>query len=303
MSDQDIDVEKTIDNIEKFGEANPKELEAAPKEEAPYLAFKSQDDFFKHQLEYKADEKPIKEDLATILKRAQQGYHYAQNMHKLKADRETFENERKTIQQMQEEARATQDKWSKFETYAKENPEWYDHWSSAWENRQQGLGQQSQSTADDFDARLNAALEQRLKPFEGLLSEKQQAEQRAKIAEQDRQLDDQVKSIRGKYKNIDFDRTDPETGKNLEFRVLEFMQENGMNRFDLAFKAFYHDDLVKMEMEKSKETAQKIEADKRKQGIVDVKTVPGSKRQVDTRNMNYDQITALAMRELGINQE
>lgn len=297
---QDIDVSKTIENIEKYGEANPKELQetAAPAEEKPYLVFKTNDDFLNHQLEYKAADKPVKENLQTILQRAQQGYHYAQSMQKLKMEREGFETERKTIQQQIEEAKAINDKWSKFEQYAKENPEWYDHWNSAWENRQQAPGQQT--APDDVQARIDAVLAEKLKPFEGLLSEKQQLEQKAKIAEEDRLLDESIKSIRSQYKDIDFDRTDPETGKSLEYQVLEFMTQSGMTNFQHAFKAFYHDNLVKREIERQKEAEQKALIDKKKKGIVDEKTVPGSRKPVDTRNMSWDQLAQLAAKDLGI---
>lgn len=297
---QDIDVSKTIENIEKYGEANPKELQetAAPVDEKPYLSFKTNDDFMNHQLEYKAADKPVKENLQTILQRAQQGYHYAQSMQKLKMEREGFETERKTIQQQIEEAKAINDKWSKFEQYAKENPEWYDHWNGAWENRQQAPGQQT--APDDVQARIDAVLAEKLKPFEGLLSEKQQLEQKAKIAEEDRLLDESIKSIRTQYKDIDFDRTDPETGKSLEYQVLEFMTQNGINNFQHAFKSFYHDNLVKREIERQKEAEQKALIDRKKKGIVDEKTVPGSRKQVDTRNMSWDQLAQLAAKDLGI---
>lgn len=297
---QDIDVEKTISNIEKFGDANPKEMQetAAPVEEKPYLVFKTNDDFLNHQLEYKAADKPVKENLQTILQRAQQGYHYAQSMQKLKMEREGFETERKTIQQQIEEAKAINEKWSKFEQYAKEKPEWYDHWNSAWENRQQAPGQQT--APDDVQARIDAVLAEKLKPFEGLLSEKQQLEQKAKIAEEDRLLDDSIKSIRTQYKDIDFDRTDPETGKSLEYQVLEFMTQSGMTNFQHAFKAFYHDNLVKREVERQKEAEQKALIDRKKKGIVDEKTVPGSRKPIDTRNMSWDQIAQLAAKDMGI---
>lgn len=297
---QDIDVSKTIENIEKYGEANPKELQetAAPIDEKPYLSFKTNDDFMNHQLEYKAADKPVKENLQTILQRAQQGYHYAQNMQKLKMDREGFETERKTIQQQIEEAKTINDKWSKFEQYAKENPEWYDHWNGAWENRQQAPGQQT--APDDVQARIDAVLAEKLKPFEGLLSEKQQFEQTQKMADEDRMLDESIKSIRTQYKDIDFDRTDPETGKSLEYQVLEFMTQNGVTNFQHAFKAFYHDNLVKREIERQKEAEQKALVDRKKKGIVDEKTVPGSRKQVDTKNMSWDQLAQLAAKDLGI---
>jgi hypothetical protein len=295
----DINVEQTIANIEKYGEANPKELESAPPpaEEKPFLTFKNQDDFLKHEFEYKADQKQVKEDLATILKRAQQGYHYAQNMQKLNSEREAFDGERKTLTQQMQEAQALNQKWSKFEQYAQQNPQWYDHWNSAWETRDQ---QQAQTNGDDFSQKLEAALADKLKPFEELLAERQQVKQSAMMAENDRALDDQIKSIRTNYKDIDFDRTDPETGKSLEYEVLEWMQQNGVTNFSHAFKAYYHDNLVKMEIERQKESEQKALAEKKKKGILDEKIIPGSKPAGAMKGKSWDQIAQTAAREYGI---
>lgn len=302
MDVENIDVEKTIANIEQYGEANPKELagEAVQAEEKPFLSFKNNDDFLKYELEYKADQKTVKEDLATILQRAQKGYHYAQNMQKFNQDRESFENERKTISQQMAEAKALQEKWSKFENYAKEKPEWYEHWENAWNNRE-SQGREFSGEHTDFESKLNNALAERLKPYDELLNKSKDIELQAKISEDDRVLDDQVKSIRKTYANIDFDRTDPATGKSLEFQVLEFMSQNGMNNFNHAFKAFYHDNLVKLEIERQKETEQKSIMEKKKMGIIGEKPLNGiSKRVSDTKGLSWDQIAAMAGKDLGI---
>ena len=298
---ENIDVEQTIANIEKYGEASPKELEtqAPAAEEKPFLTFKTNDDLLKYELEYKADQKNVKEDLATILKRAQQGYHYAQNMNKLNSEREGFATEKKTYEQKVAEAQQLNDKWSKFEQYAQQNPQWYDHWNNAWEAR--SSQPQSQNTGDDFQAKLEAALAEKLKPYESLLAEKQKFEEKAKFADQDRLLDEQVKSIRTSYKDIDFDRTNPDTGKSLEFEVLEFMQNNGITNFAHAFKAFYHDNLVGLQVEKQKEAEQKALLEKKKKGIIDEKPgFSGQTRKTDTRHMSWDQVTQLAAKDLGI---
>lgn len=300
MSEKDIDVEKTIENIEKYGEANPKELqaEATPVEEKPFLSFKTNDDLLKYQLEYKAADRPVKEDLATILQRASKGYHYAQEMQKLKAEKDAFEAERSGFKPLVDESKALHDKWSKFEAYAKENPQWYDHWNRAWESRGQDQASDGQPHVD-IEQKLQAVLSEKLKPYESLLTEKQQLEQKARMAEDDRVLDDQIKSIRSKYPNIDFDRTDPETGKSLEYKVFEFMTQNGMTNFGHAFKAFYHDNLVSLELERKQELEQKAQAERKKAGIVDVRDLKTPKRQIDTK-LSWDQIAQMAQKDLGI---
>lgn len=302
---QELDGEKIVENIEKYGHADgdpnaapepvasPEEKPAEPVQETPQFNFKSMEDLLKHQLEYAANGKQVKEDLQTILKRASQGYNYAQEMGRLTTERAGWETKVKTAEELH-------GKWGPYDEYAKKNPEWYQHWQKAWESRGQNP-ELPQSDQGNIEARLNAILEQKLQPVNELLSSHEQRKQQEALEVEDRQLDSDVKSIREKYKDLDFDATDPESGKSLEFKVLEFMSQNNMKSFTTAFKAFYHDELVKREVEKAKADKSSEIQGRTKAGIIDPKSTSGKRAEPNLKGMNWDQLTDLAAKSLNIN--
>lgn len=306
----EIDAEKMVENIEKFGsaEGDPdlKKVEAGPEAsptgeggggtppgaEAPSgFSFKTVDELLKHQLEYPYKGKQIKEDLATILKRASSGYDYAQKMNAFNAERSEWEQKVKTAEELNQ-------KWSRFDEYAKQNPEWYNHWEKAWQSRGQNLAEPGTSESN-IEARVNALLEERLKPVNDLISQQEQQKLQARVDSEDKELEQQIESIRKKYPNLDFDRTDPESGKSLEYQVLEFGVQNGIKRFDVAFKAFYHDELVKLEREQAKDALSKETQAKTKAGIVPEGQING-KAPPNLKGLNHDQVMQLAAKEYGI---
>jgi hypothetical protein len=310
MSEHEIDAEKLIENIEKFGSAEgdpnaakeasapvpsetaaPEATAAAAQPVSPGFSFKSMDELLKHQLEFPYKGKQIKEDLATILKRASSGYDYAQKMN-------GFNQERSEWEKKVQEAQALNQKWSRFDEYAKQNPDWYNHWENAWQNRGQNLTE-APAADSNIEAKINALLESRLAPVNELISQQEQQKQRMQVDNEDRELSEQIESIRKSYPNLDFDRTDPESGKSLEYKIMEFATQNGIKRFDHAFRAFYHDELVKLEREAAKDALSRETQAKTKAGIVPQGTAP-QKAPPSLKGMNYEHVTELAARELGI---
>jgi hypothetical protein len=302
----DIDAAQLVQNIEKYGsaegepEAAPKEVvEVAPKEAVTTpsgYSFKTADELLKHQLEYTADGgKKIKEDIATILKRASQGYHYAQKMQAVGQTEKEWAEKVKAAQEASE-------KWGKFDAYAKENPQWYEHWQRAWEARANGVSPEApQGTEPDaIEARVQALLEQKLAPIQQHYDSLKEQEQRKAILDEDKQFESEVTSIRKKYADIDFDATDPDSGKSLEYKVLEFGVQNNIKSFEKAFKAFYHDELVKREVERAKEGWTKEGQAQKKAGIIDIRSTPNAKGAPNLAGLNYEEITRLAAKELGI---
>lgn len=300
----EINAEELVQNIEKYGSADgaPKETpetveapstEAAPTE-TPGFSFKTAEDLYKHKLKYAADGgKEVEEDIQTILRRAGQGYHFAQKMNQLNTERSEWEQKVKAAQEKEE-------KWGRFDEYAKQNPQWYQHWENAWQNRGQNLAEPGASEGN-IDQRINALLEERLKPVNELLSHHEEQKLRERVQTEDRQLDEAVKSIRAKHPDIDFDATDPESGKSLEFKVLEFGAQNGIKDFGVAFRAFYHDELVKREREKAKDEFAKNRQAQTKAGIVDPKSATGNKPPPNFKTMSMEQLAQLAAKEMGLN--
>jgi len=254
--------------------------------------FKSDEDLLKHSLKYKASGKELEEPVETILKRAQMGYDYAQRMAAFKQEQDAFTKEREGFQS-QLEATKGLEKFAEWQKYAESNPAWYDHWMKAWDSREQGLeGTGGSEPTIDIESRIAKMLDERLKPIDEyskqIEAQKAQADQQA----EDRRLEGEVQSIRKAYPDIDFDTTDPETGKSLEYSVLEFQIQNGLGSFDQAFKAFYHDKLVDRAVMREKEQLLREHQKNSKAGIVRSRsTSPG----FDVTKSSYDQLTAHAL--------
>lgn len=256
--------------------------------------FKSDDDLLKHTLKYKASGKDLEEPLDTILKRAQMGYDYAQRMAAFKNEQEAFAKEREGFQG-QLDATKGLEKFAEWQKYAESNPAWYDHWMQAWDSRDAGLPNQPNQPEVDIESRIAKMLDERLKPIDAYAKQIEQDKVRNEQQAEDRKLESEVRSIREKYSDIDFDTTDPETGKSLEFAVLEFQIQNGLNSFDQAFKAFYHDKLVDRAVTREKEQLLKEHQKNAKAGIVkDRFTSP----TFDVSKSSYDQLSEHALKFL-----
>jgi hypothetical protein len=133
-------------------------------------------------------------------------------------------------------------------------------------------------------------LSQELGPIREFMGTQQSQLQNQKYAEEDNALNAVVNKTREAYPNVDFDHTDPATGMNLEHQTLEYMQKTGIQDFNTAFKAFYHDNLVKMQVEAAMQQREKTEVDRRKSGIVNVKPGTSNPRVVDHKNKTMDQL-------------
>jgi hypothetical protein len=293
------DVKEMIENIDATGEANPKGQEGGRAEaetQIQQLIFDGPDSLLKHQLEYTANGKTVKEDIQTILKRASQGYNYAQLSHELK-------ERQRLVDQQAQEATGINEKWSKFEKYAKENPKWYDHWTRAWEQRDQlsAGGAESQLRAQGFDdSQITAILEQKLEPIREFITKQQAEKDQLQLREQDQALDQEIKETKAAFPSVDFDKSDPETGKTLMWQVLEFANQRGMG-FQDAFKVFYHDKLLASQMEEKKAEWAKEQEAARKKGIIG--NMPTSKKdplQPDFSKSTWDQITEYAGKQMGL---
>ena len=297
------EVNQMVENIDKHDDIDgvpPQDGEQQPGEEPKTdgFNFKTIDDLMKHKLAYKTDGgKEVEEDLQTILQRASGGYHFAQRMNEYNQLMDKYNTE---LKPQVDQASQLKEKYGKFEDYAKENPDWYDHWNNAYENRHtlnQQLGEGAPPEAANIQSMLKEMLSQELGPVKEFMSSQAQARQEAQLNEQDSILDTAVKKTREQFSNVDFDRTDPATGKSLELDVLEFMHKSGIQDFNAAFKAFYHDNLVKLQVEQTLEQQQKSEADRKKNGILDIKSTPTPKRQPNFQGKNLDQLMDMALQD------
>lgn len=233
-----------------------------------------------------------KEITATAAQRdqwAQQGYDYAQSIQSVKAEREAAEQ--------------LKSKYAPVEEYISKNPQWWDHVQKAWTERDQIAAQQQAAEqakyADNPALREISALKQELQDLRQFKEELTTEKQLAKQKEEDSQLDKEIKSIRDNYKDIDFDRVD-DSGKSLEYRVLEHAQNTGISSFRAAFRDYYHDQLVALKQEKAKEG---VAADIQKQtklGLLGKTQAPlkGFKEAKNVKSQSYNDLLQEALSEL-----
>ena len=252
-----------------------------PASEQPQAAAEQQAEI---EYEYTALGATRKEPISLILKRASQGYDYAQKM-------EQFKQQQAEIEAAKARADELHGKYAQIDDYARENPEWYDHWSQAYEQRQT-YGQQPDQPAVDLSPVKEEidALRNEFSSVKEFITQQQQSQEDSKYW-------DEVKKVQKEFPDIDLNQSD-ETGKTLEYKILEHAKDNGIASFRVAFRDFYHDQLKSRMLEQAKQDLIKEDKERRKKGIVGVSNTPILNTDMpDLRNMSENDILQAAIAE------
>lgn len=270
MMEEMPSTEQMIAEAQQAEPAQPEQVaEPQQAEQAPIQEF-----------EYSANGKTIKEPLETILKRASQGYNYAQHMQDLKSQQSEFE-------QREQRALELEKKYGEIDKFAADNPEWNDHLHKTWESRFDITGQQQTEPSQQQQGVPSQLLNEfnELKSFvENIKAERADAAYQGAV--------DQVKN---QYPDIDFNHTDPNTGKTLEQQVLDFAEQNSIGRFEPAFKAYYHDKLVERARNEAKDQMAGDIKQRAKAGLLGTSQAPAKGNSEmeypsNYRNMSSDQL-------------
>jgi hypothetical protein len=241
---------------------------------------------FTHEYKFKADGKEIAVPYndPRVQRWLEMGYSAPNRMGKLTQDLEGYKTKlsdyEKKIQGYQP--------FEQVDQWAKENPE---KWQAVLNQVQASHGQNQSQMPPEF--------QQKLQGIEKFIQQVQEKEivQRQQTADQ--HLDQDIKSIQEKYPNIDF-KTPDQTGTSLEYKVVEHGVKSGIPSFRAAFNDYFQDKLMAMAEEKGRESAGKT-LQKTKTGLMPNKVSPSQGRRApDLKNLNYDQIEAMALAELGI---
>jgi hypothetical protein len=215
----------------------------------------------------------IKAPQDTILKKyAPMGYDYAQKM-------EAFNKEKASLA----EKYKPYERFKEVDDYIKKDPAWWDHVNESWNKRLE--------SEDPTIQRVKAILDEKLAPVQNLLSQKEQEEQQRKTAEEDTHLAEEIKSIREKYSDLDFDTPDAD-GQSLEMKVLKYANENKIPNFRMAFRDYYHDQLEARWEARGREAIGKESAKRTKLGLPAPGQAP-KKAQTpayDTRGKSWNQV-------------
>jgi hypothetical protein len=282
MSDG-IDVDSVLAGIESPSSGVPMTSEPVSSEPPPQEAKTTSQEF-----EINWNGKQIKAPLDKLTKWASQGYDYAQRMEAFKNQQTEFEN---TRQQFEPKLK----QYSEVDEYASKNPEWWDHVTKSWQERQQALDP-SNPIAGELQS-VKQELQELKKFREQLTHEKSAEAQRV----DDERLDSEISQLREQHKDLDWNSVD-ETGFTLESRILKHATENGINSFRAAFRDYNHDRLVEMASLKAKEDAVKERQKSEKAGLLGYSKTPRSGIQgaADVKGKTYSQLAQEALQELGL---
>jgi len=220
-----------------------------------------------------------------------QGYDYAQRMAAFKQEQQAWEAQRQGYS-----------KYAEIDQFVKSDPrgkDWLEHVNRAWEQREQLL---ANGQLDPVKATVEQLVQERLAPFQKDLEARQAAEREAKIQHENEALDQEIKSIRDQFADLDWDAPGQD-GLSLELRVLKHANQNGINSFRAAFRDLMADDLVKRAEARGKEAAAKeIQATKR-QGLLGQTRAPTKgelQTAADRRGKSLRDLTREGLDELGI---
>lgn len=244
-------------------------------------------------IEFPHNGKTIKATREEAKKWAMMGYDYPQKMGEFNKQRQEFERQRQEFESQYAPYRQL-DEW------AKQNPTQWQTFSQQWEAYNQGLQNpiQQQGQTDPYQPKFqiyDQQLNQISQGLSTLLAERERAERESA----DKRYQDEVKSIREQYKDLDFDTPD-EQGKSLEYKILEHAKNTGISNFRAAFRDFYHDQLISNVEAKAKQSLSQSVQKNSKLGVLGTSPTPkkGLQSAGDVRNKSYDVLAQEALDEL-----
>ncbi len=277
-SSQSIDVDSVLSSIDD-SPSSERAMSDTPPEQTPQQTTP--------EYEFTWNGKKIKAPVDKLTQWASQGYDYGQKMAEFNRRQAEFQNQSKQVDEIKS-------KYSEIDEYVKQNPDWWQHVTQTWEQRTKNLGQDPNNIRD----LAKTYAEEAIKPIKDQIAQREQQEL---FQKQDQELDSQIKSVREQYTDIDFDAVGDD-GKTLLYKVLEFGATKNISDFDIAFKAFNHDTLIKRAERRALESQSKEVQKRTKLGILGTSSTPTRTTQDATnyKQKSYNDLTKEALEELGI---
>lgn len=221
--------------------------------------------------------KQIKAKRDQIMQWAQMGYDAPNKIRK-------FTQELEGWKQKEAQFKEWHEKYGPVDEYVRQNPQFWDHVTQSWQNRNQLLNDQSNPLA--------SMVQQLQAQVQDLVQYKSQIEEQrtqAQMQQEDQAYQQTFEDIRKQYPDIDFVTPDDE-GKSLEYKVLEHAQNEGIKNFKTAFRDFYHDELVKRSESKAKESVSKEKVKNTKLGILGVTPTPTKRASNDHKGKSWHEL-------------
>lgn len=285
----DIDVDALMNEIEAPSAGIP--MNAAPEKEAPPAAEKTAAQVAA-ELEFNWNEKQIKVPFndPRVKQWAAQGYDYNQRMQEFNQRQTEFEAQQKAIKELES-------RYSPVDEYVKQNPDWWNHVQSSWEQREQ---MKAQDPNNPFAQEITA-LKQQLKDVIEFKNQTETEKQAQKRQEEDSRYKSELESLQKSYPDLDFSKIG-EDGKTLEMKIIEHGMSQNIHTLRAAFRDFYHDKLQQMAETRGKETVNKDIQKRTKLGLLGTTPTPrkGLQKAEDVKAKSYEDLTREALEELGI---
>lgn len=271
------DVDSLVEGIETPSHDIP--MSAPPKEAPPAP----------QEYSFKAGGQEIKAPVDKILKWAQMGYEAPNRLGELNTKLQEYEGKIKGYTELDQKL----SQYQEVDNYIKQNPQW---WAQVQEQYSQAKQQQ---LANDPVAQKLQQYEDKFKQYDQLIESQRQERISQQRQQEDSRLREDIESIRKQYSNLDFSSPD-ESGKSLEYKVLEHANANGIPNFKAAFRDFYHEELIKMAQEKGKEAVAKDIQKKTKLGLLGESSAPKKQMSAvqNVRSKSYDAILNEALDEI-----
>lgn len=280
----EFDVDATLDAIEN---SSPKEI---PMSEA---STQTQQAPAPGEFEFEHKGKLIKAPYSDprLKQWAQKGYDYAQRMAEYNLQRQAWEKQKTEFDDKYKT-------YQEIDTWAVQNPDQWQALQDLWKNRD--TTSRTQDPNNPILQELNP-LRQELSTIKQWIQEKQQHEQKTTQAQEDKALQEEIQSIRNKWKDLDWDTPDQEN-KTLEYKVIEYANQRGIKNFTDAFQAFYFPQALKRFEERGKESAAKERQRQTKLGLLGTSPTPktGLTNAENVGSKSHEDLLKEALEELGI---
>lgn len=222
-----------------------------------------------------------------------QGRNYSQRMHELNLERQQYEPYKALDPNLLNHFKEIND----FVQSGEEGQTWWNHVTQSWEKR--ALPPEMDPNLERIVSPLNSQINELSQQVKDLLSEKTANA----VKQEDEALDTEIKSIRDKFANIDFDSVD-ESGVTLEQRVTNYAAENGFNNWRAAFLDYYHDSLIELAKSEATQKVTSQKANESKKGIMGRSPTPQKPDDVKpydrNRHKSYEDIHQETLAELGL---
>ena len=234
--------------------------------------------------------KEIKATRDQVLRWAQQGYDSPNKIGELNKQLQSWSQKEAQWKAQEAQIKEWKEKYESVDNYVKQNPKWWETVQSSYE--------QVKSQNQAVDPRVDS-LKQEIDNLKQITDSYKEREQAQLMKLEDEKYNEAFNNLQKQYPKIDFVTPDSQ-GKSLEYKVLEFAQKEGIKEFATAFKAFHHDELMKMAQEDAKLKVISDKNTKSKLGILGISSTPTPRVTDSVKGKSYNDIQAEILREYGI---